>query len=318
MNVLKKNDNTLVQIKRKKKRYDPAHWELTSMVIVGVVYAFVFSYVPLYGILVAFKDFRYDLGIIGSPWVGFKNFEYIFKTKLMQRLIRNTLGYNLWFMLQGTIFGLIFAMCLEKMKSKWTIRAVQTSMQMPGMLSWIVVSYVVYALFAPTTGVVNTLLNKMGMEMISFYEEPKYWPFIFAIFAIWHGAGGSMLLYYGKLLSIDTELYEAATIDGGSAWQKFIYITVPMLRSMMTLILILDLGKIFHGNTGLFRFLTKNSPSLYNVSDNLDTYILRTLNDGGNLSRSSAANFLQTVCGLVLVLASNLIVRKIDPDSALF
>lgn len=301
-----------------RKKYDGQHWALTSFAIPGIVYTFIFSYLPMIGIVVAFKNYKFNLGLFGSPWNGLDNFVYLFKSNTLGTLLRNTLGYNLAFQIIGVATQLFFALMLLSISGrKWHIKIFQSSILVPYFLSWVVVSYISHT-FLANSGLINTVLTSLGASKISFYTEPKYWPFILVFFATWKGLGYGTLLYYGSMLSIDQQLYEAAELDGCGYWRKHFHITLPQMATTITILTILNLGGIFHSDYGLFFYLPKDSGALYSVTDVLDSYIIRSLRVAGSVGQSSAIGFMQSIVGFVLVITVNKIVSKIDNESALF
>lgn len=302
----------------KRRRFADGHWELFFMVVPAIVYVFVFCYLPMYGLAIAFKDYKYSLGIFGSEWVGLKNFEYIFRSNTLYTLVRNTLGYNLVFNILNIVIPAFLALMLFTISNKWSIKIFQSSMFIPNFLSWIVVSYISYAFLKSDIGFINAFRAKMGLENISFYTESKYWPLILIIFHTWKCAGYATLMYYGAMLSISPELYEAAEIDGCNYVKKHWYITLPHIKSTVIILLILSIGNICRSDYGLFYYLPRNSGSLYSVTDVLDTYIMRSITISGSLGQSSAFGFMQSIVGFILVVTSNAIVKRVDPDSSLF
>lgn len=303
---------------RKKKMFAPGHWTLTFMVLPAILCSFIFLYVPMPGILVAFKDFKFAKGIWGSEWCGLQNFKFLFESNTIGTLLRNTLGYNIVGLLLGIIVPVTFALCLERVRRKFAIKIYQSSMFMPYFLSWIVVSYFTRSLFSYDMGIINSILDAFGMERINFYNTPFVWPFILIFFATWKGMGYSTLIYYGQLLSIDPTLYEAAEIDGCGYFQKLRYISLPHLVQPILILLLLSIGGMFRSDYGLYYFLPNDTGALIGVTDVLDTYIMRTLRNASSLGPSSAISFLQSVVGFLLVLLSNWLVRLYDKDSALF
>ena len=305
-------------VERKKRKYNDGHWHLVSMLIPASVLVFIFSYIPMFGLIIAFKDYKYNLGFLNSPWNGFDNFVYIFKSNTFLTLVRNTIGYNVVIMILGIILNVFMALMLFTLISKWTIKIFQSSMFIPHFLSWVVVSYITHALLKTDSGAINVLLDSLGMEKISFYITPKYWPFILVIVSLWKGMGFSMLMYYGSMLSIDTQLYEAAELDGCGYVKKHYYVTLPHLTKTIIMLTLLGLGSMFRSDYGLYYQIPKDTGVLYPVTDVLDTYIMRAITISGSVGQASAVGFLQSIVGFILVMAANLTTKKIDSDSALF
>ena len=307
-----------VPIMGKKKKYDKDHWELASMVVPGVVYTFLFSYLPMVGLILAFKDFRFNLGMFGSPWVGMDNFRFLFASNTMQLLLRNTICYNLVFIFLNIISAVFAALCLNTIKRRTTLKIYQTAALMPNFVSWIVITYIVYALLAPDTGIINNILVKLGGEKVSFYSETKYWPLILTVFNTWKHIGYNGLIYYGTILGIDESLFEAASIDGCSEVKKVWYITLPHLKTTIITLTLLSLGGILTSDFGLFYYVPRNSGTLYPVTDVLTTYVNRAIRSGGSMNNASAVSFFTSIVGFILVVTTNLVVKKIDPNSSLF
>lgn len=292
--------------------------ELLLLQIPAIVYVFIFSYLPMIGLIIAFKDYKFDLGIFGSKWNGFDNFKYLLGSQTFYTLVRNTIGYNFASIFIGMFVSAVLALMLEAMTSKIAIKIYQSSMFLPVFLSWVVVSYISYALFAVDTGLINNILGHFGHDGISFYSETKYWPFILIFFGVWKGFGQTTLIYYGTLMSVDQEIVEAATIDGCGYIKRIFYILIPHLKQTMIMMFILAIGGIFRSDFGLFFYLPRDTGVLYSVTDVLDTYIMRSLRFSANVGMSSAAGFLQSVVGFITVVTVNTIVKKIDSESAVY
>jgi putative aldouronate transport system permease protein len=275
------------------------------------------AYLPMFGVIVAFKNYRYDKGILGSDWVGFKNFEFLFKSDTAWRITRNTVLYNLTYMILTTICALAVAIMLNEIAKRW-LKVYQTSMLLPYFLSWVVMSYITQAFLDHQSGFVNTILVSMGMEKIKWYFEAHYWPFILVIVHLWKSIGFSALVYYAGVLGIDAELYEAAKIDGAKRMQMVWNITIPQLTPLITILLILSLGGMFRGDFGLHYFIPNNNGMTYSTTDIIDTYIYRALSTLGDISMASAVGLYQSLVGFVLVIAANYTVRKINDENSLF
>lgn len=279
----------------------------------------VFAYLPMFGIVLAFKNYKVPKGLWGSDWVDplFKNFEFFLKSPDAARIIKNTLGLNLLFIFVGIFCSVVFALLLYEVKKGYQVKVYQTFAILPYFLSWVAVSYIVYALLEPTKGIINQLLVKLGGKGIAWYTEAKYWPWILLLVKIWHQVGLSCIVYYAALMGIDSELYEAADMDGATKFQKAIHISIPQLIPIITIMTLLDIGKIFRADFGLFYNVTRNMGELYSTTDVMDTYVYRAITTG-NLSMSSAASLIQSVVCLVTILISNAVVKKVNPDNSLF
>ncbi len=292
--------------------------EMLVLVAPAVIILFIFNYLPIGGIIIAFKDFKANLGFIGSPWVGFKNFEFFFKSQDAWRITRNTLGYNTMFIVLGLVISVSFALILNEIRSKTLLKFYQTVFFFPYFLSWVVVGYALYAFLNIEHGVINTALKSFGLEGKSWYTKSMYWPAILTAVNLWKIVGYYSVIYYAGLMSIDKQLFEAARIDGASKLQIITNISIPMITPLIILMVILQIGRIFYADFGLFYYLPRNIGLLYESTDVIDTYVFRALRVTGNIGMASAANFYQSVMGFILVLVSNLVVKKINTDYALF
>lgn len=288
------------------------------MLLPGVLCLIAFNYMPMAGVLIAFKNINYVKGFIKSDWIGFKNFEFLFRTPDAYVITRNTVLYNVAFIILGIAIAVFFAVALSELKNKFFSKTYQTVMFLPYFLSWVSVSYLVYALLKVDLGFVNrTILVPLGMKPIEWYTEPKYWPFIIIALHIWKVVGYNSVVYLAAITGIDPEYYEAAAIDGATKWQQIIHITIPSISTVMIILLILDVGRIFHADFGLFYHTTLNSGALYPVTNVIDTYVFKSLRITGDLGMAAAASLYQAVVGLVLVLATNAVVNKIDSEKSL-
>ena len=287
---------------------------LTMMALPGIILMILFKYLPLSGIVLAFKQYNIRDGIFGSAWNGLKNFEYLFRTKDAWIITRNTLGYNLLFIVLDLVLAVTMAIILNELHQKKAAKVYQTIFMAPYFLSWVVVSFVAYSLLSVDNGFIN---RAFGLN-VTWYSEPRVWPFILIIFQVWKTLGYSTVMYLGSIVGISNDYYEAALMDGATKWQQIRYITLPSLKSMMIVLTILAIGKIFYADFGLFYQLPRNSGPLFPVTNVIDTYVYRALKENGNIGMSAAASLYQSLVGFVLVLVSNFIVRKIDKDSALF
>nr|WP_318684577.1 ABC transporter permease subunit [uncultured Acetatifactor sp.] len=287
---------------------------LTLMALPGIILMILFKYLPLSGLILAFKQYNVRDGIFGSAWNGLKNFEYLFRTKDAWIITRNTLGYNLLFIVLDLIFAVTMAIILSELHQKRAAKVYQTIFMAPYFLSWVVVSFIAYSLLSVDNGFIN---RTFGIH-VTWYSESSVWPFILVIFQIWKTVGYSTVMYLGSIVGIPNDYYEAALMDGATKWQQIRYITLPCLKGMMIVLTILAIGKIFYADFGLFYQLPRNSGPLFSVTNVIDTYVYRALKETGNIGMASAAGLYQSVVGFILVLSSNFVVRKIDRDSALF
>lgn len=297
------------------KKWAPAY----LLMLPGLVYFFINNYIPMTGIVVAFKKYKVDTGIYGSPWNGFKNFDYLFATNDAFTITRNTLCYNLGFIVVNMVLGVLFAIFITEIKNKYAKKVYQSAVLFPFLISIIIVSYIVFGFLSADNGMINkSILEPLGMEGISWYTETKYWPFILVFVNSWKEVGYSCLVYIAGITGIDDAFYEAARIDGAGKLRQIWSITLPCLLPTIITIVLLNIGRVFYSNFGLFYQVPMNSGSLFDVTNTIDTYVYRSLMKIGNIGMASAAGFYQSVVGFCLVLISNTVVRKISPDNALF
>jgi len=291
---------------------------LSFMSAPGMLLIFVFSYFPMYGLIVAFKKYSFDTSILGSPWVGFSNFEFFLSSESFWPVIRNTLLLNLGSIVVTTFASIVMALLLYEITRPLLIKIYQTTLFFPFFLSWVVVSFASYAFLSENLGIFNSWLERLGFDTIGWYSERQYWPAILILASAWKNIGYGTLIYYASLLSIDKEYFEAAEIDGASRMRTVWFIALPFLYPILTILTLLSVGRIFYSDFGLFYFLPMQSGMLMPVTDVIDTYAYRTLRILGDFGMSSAVNFIQSVLGLVVIFAANHAARKIDQDSALF
>lgn len=299
-----------------------ANKELLILSTPGAIWFLLFAYLPLFGILVAFKKFRlsgnFFTSLITSEFVGFKNFEFLFSSGDAWIILRNTVLYNIVFVILGVVLPVIVALLLNELRNKGMAKVYQSSMFLPYFLSWVVVSYCLFAFLNPEKGYFNAILRQFGFEEISWYTEKKLWPFIIILMSQWKGVGYNTVVYLASICGIDRTYYEAAMLDGATKWQQVKFITLPLLKPVITILLIMSIGGIFKADFGLFYQLPKDSGPLYPVTNVLDTYIYRALKTGGELGMSSAAALFQSTVGFVLIMIANKIVSKVDNENALF
>lgn len=312
MDVKKKKN-----LKKSLKHYLPFY----IMAIPGFVYVIINNYIPLYGIQLAFKSFSYQKGITGSKWIGLKNFKFLFASNDAFIMIRNTLLYNIIWIFLGVVIGLGAAILFNEVLNKVAKRFYQTAILLPYLMSMVVVAYLAYAFLATDTGLINNAIVKglLGQEKgIAWYGDAKYWPFILTFVHIWKIIGFSMILYLSSLVGIDKTYYEAAMLDGATKWQQIRKITLPLLKPTIIMLVIMDIGRIFRSDFGLFYQVPMNQGALYSTTQTVDTYVYRALLVNQNFGMSAAASFIQSVVGFILVVAANKIVRKLDENSSLF
>lgn len=304
--------------KRGKNRFNRKTMVLFLMMVPGLIYIFINCYLPLPGLAIAFKRFDYSKGIWDSAWVGLSNFTYLFKTQDAFNIIRNTLGYNLIFIILGNIIAVAIAIMLNFLQGQMKKKVYQTLILIPYLLSTVVVSYIVYAFLGQESGFLNNLLVSVGQDKISWYTQSKYWPYILTIVYLWKTFGYSSILYYATVIGIDSSLYEAAMSDGANRWKQVWHVTLPGLKNTIITMVLLQIGKMFFSDFGLFYQVPMRSGLISSVTDTLDVFVYKNLAQLNDIGRAAAAGFLQSVLGFILILIVNMIVRKVDKDSALF
>ncbi|NMA94954.1 MAG: sugar ABC transporter permease [Clostridiales bacterium] len=292
---------------------------LYLMALPTVLYLVIFCYLPMVGLVMAFQDFNITKGILTSPFVGFRNFEFLFSTTDAWVITRNTVVYNLVFIVVNLVISITLALMLSSLRSAAYAKTMQTIYMMPFFLSYAVVAILVNAFLDRDNGLVNVIIRSTGEPgLINWYHRPKIWPPLLVFVNAWKGVGYQTVLYLAVISGISVELYEAAVLDGATNWQKARYITLPHLRHIIGISLILSMGSIFRGDFGLFYNVPMDNGMLYPVTDVIDTYIYRALIYLSNVGMSTAAGLYQSVVGFVLVIVANKIVTKLDADSAMF
>lgn len=306
-------------IKKKKGSSVKNTMALWLIALPGVLYLFINNYIPIMGVFIAFKNFSYAKGIWGSDWCGLSNFKFLFITDDAWIITRNTILYNLAFIILGTIISVLMAILLNELGEKIRGKFFQSTLLFPHLLSWVVTAYLVYALLGASNGFVNnTILKSVGKEGIDWYANGKFWPLILLVVYLWKNAGYNAIVYMAGIAGIDKEIFEAARIDGASRLKQITSITLPMLRPTIIIMTLMSIGRIFYSDFGLFYQVPMNSGPLFSVTQTIDTYVYRGLMEQGNIGMSSAAGVYQSLVGFVLVMIANYIVRKKDPENALF
>ena len=300
---------------KKLKKY----WPFYFMALPGLLYFFINNYIPMGGLVLAFEKYTVSGGIFGSKKIGLQNFKFLFSNADAWIMTRNTLLYNLAFIVLGLVISILTAYFLHELKSNHSRKFYQTVILFPSLLSIIIVSYLANALLAGDTGFINNhILRPLGLETVAFYSEKKWWPFILIFVHFWQMTGTSCILYLANMSAIDPSLYEAASMDGASRAQQFFRITIPCLVPTIITLTILAVGKIFNSDFGLFYQVPMNSGAIIDVTQTIDTYVYRGLMNTANLGMSAAACFYQSVVGFCLVMITNSIVRRISSDNAIF
>lgn len=292
---------------------------LFLMALPAILYLLIFAYLPMAGLVMAFQDLNITKGVFSSPFVGFKNFEFLFSTTDAWVITRNTVAYNLVFIVVNLAISVTLSLMLSSLRSSKFAKITQTVYMMPYFLSYAVVAIVVNAFLHRDNGVVNSFLRMMGNTgMTNWYHQTSIWPPLLVFVNAWKGCGYQTVLYLAVISGISRDYYEAAVLDGATKFQQARYITIPHLRFIIGISLILSMGSIFRGDFGLFFNVTMDTGRLYPVTDVIDTYIYRALTYLSNVGMSTAAGLYQSLVGFVLVLVSNKIVNRIDPESAMF
>ena len=305
--------------KGKKKNALKEYWPLYLMMLPALLYLLINNYIPMAGMVIAFKKLNFAKGIWASPWAGLKNFKFLFASRDAWVITRNTLLYNVAFILVNMVIGIAIAILITEVKNIKLKKLYQSAILLPFLMSMVILSYIVYALLSAENGLVNnSILPLFHMDPIQWYQKPKYWPAILIIANCWKGVGYGCLIYIASLIGIDPSFYEAARLDGASKWQQITKITLPSLVPTIITLLLLSIGRIFYSDFGLFYQVPMNSGVLVSTTNVIDTYVYRALIEQGNISMSSAAGVYQSLVGFCVVMLSNWIVRKVDKDQALF
>ncbi len=294
------------------------NWLLFLMLLPGVVYFFIFAYLPMTGVIMAFENYSYRGGMFGSPFVGLQNFRFLFSSGAAWRITRNTLLYNIVFISVDIVFQVSFAVMLSEMTSRVFKKTAQSLMFLPYFVSYVLLAAFIYNIFNYNYGTLNAVLTTAGMEKFDAYSSPGIWPFVLVFFNTWKGLGYGIVVYMAAITGIHGEYYESARIDGATKWQEIIHITLPMLRSTISVITLFAIGKIMRGQFELFYQIIGNNGTLYPTTDIIDTYVFRSLTQNFNVSMGTAAGLYQSLTSFILVLITNTIVTRVDPECALF
>lgn len=304
-------------VKSRKKRF--SNLSLALIALPGVLYLIINNYIPMFGVFLAFKKYSLKKGIFGSDWAGFDNFKFLFKTKDALIMTRNTVLYNVAFIIIGTIVAIAVAVMMCELGDKKRVKGFQALLLLPNLLSWVVIGFIVYAFLNADSGYLNnTVLRTLGINPVSWYATTGPWPVILIIVFLWKNMGYQSIVYMASISGIDKSIYEAAAIDGASKMKQIFKITLPLLKPTVITLVLMSIGRIFYSDFGLFYQVPQNSGALFNVTQTIDTYVYRGLMELNDVGMSAAAGLYQSFVGFVLVLIANFTVRKIDPDNALF
>lgn len=288
------------------------------LVIPAAVYTLIFGYFTLPYMLIAFQRFNFKTGILNSPWIGLDNFEFFFSSPRAWEVTFNTLKLNVLFIVVGTVAAMALAILFNELRSKLFSRLTQSTILFPHFLSWVIVSYILYSLLSTDYGIVNQVLAKLNLNPVNWYASPQYWTSILVITAVWKDIGMNLVIYLAAITGIDDTYYEAGRIDGATRWQLIRHITIPLMMPTIMILSLLALGKIMYGSFDMIYAIIKDNGLLYPTVDVIDTYVFRSLRTIGNPAQAMAVGLYQSVVGFILVWGSNRIVRKVNPDHALF
>lgn len=310
-------------IKKRRSRWTKDDTELALLALPTTVWYILFSFLPMFGIIIAFKEFRIKGGflssIVNSSWAGgngLKNFESLFNFGDIGIIIRNTLLYNIVFIILGIVIPVILALMIYQLHSRKATKVYQTALFMPYFLSWVVVAAVVFGFLSYDKGLLNGFVEQSGGERIQWYMQPSYWPYLLTFMNLWKSLGYGMVVYLASIVGMDGTYYEAAVIDGASKWNQMRYITLPLMKPVIIIMFILNIGRIFYSDFGLFYQVPQASNSLFDVTYTIDVYVYSMMKSG-TTGMASAAAFVQSAVGCLTILAANAIVKKIDSDSAM-
>jgi putative aldouronate transport system permease protein len=291
---------------------------LFLMLLPALAYFLLFFYLPFVGAYYAFVNYKYGLGLFRSPFVGFKNFRFLFVSNIITKLTVNTILYNAAFIVIGNFFQIMVAILLSHMGNQAYRRIAQTMIFLPYFISYVLVGVFAYGLLNYEYGMVNSLLHKLGMPSVRFYTSPSYWKYILTVTHVWKWLGYGSVIYLAAITSINSELYEVASIDGANAFRQIRSITLPMLKPTIVILLLFSIGSILRGQFELFYQMVGRNGLLYDATDILDTYVYRALRDTAEVELGTAAGLYQSVFGLAVILGANAIIRRIEPEYALF
>ena len=293
------------------------NFNLSLMVLPGVLLFLVFNYLPMLGIVIAFKDYNPNLGIMESPWCGLDNFKFFFTSQDAARVIGNTVMYSVTFLIVDLVAGVGLALMFYNLRSRRALKFYNTVVILPRFMSAVIVAFIVYIILNPSYGIANQLIQMFGGEGVQWYMKPAYWPVILTITHVWQTVGMNSIIYYASLMGMDESLLEAAALDGANTWQLTWHVVLPHLIPVMVITTILAIGHLFSGDFGLFYQVPKDVGLLYSTTDIINTYTFRALQTGA-LEKSTAVGLFQSITGLLLVTGTNSIVRKISPENSLF
>jgi ABC-type polysaccharide transport system, permease component len=291
---------------------------LFAMIIPAVLVVFIFSYMPMSGLILAFKDYRFNLGVFGSKFNGFENFRYLFQSGTGWLITKNTILFNLLNLITSQALAILIAIFISEINSKYFKKISQSIIFLPYFISWVIVGTFVYNIFNYETGVLTSVFHLFGMKPVNVYSMPGAWPWIICIFNAWKWCGYNSVIYIAAITGVDAETYEAASVDGANIFQRIRNITLPCIKPTIIIMLMLQVGRILRGDFEMFYQIVGNNGQLFNSTDVIDTYVFRSLLQNSNLGMTAAATFYQSVLCFVIIMVVNAIVKRIDEDYALF
>jgi putative aldouronate transport system permease protein len=302
----------------KKLRYFKRSIPFYIMFLPAFIYFLINNYLPMFGIIMAFKNVSFRDGIINSPWVGLTNFKFLFASADAWLITRNTVLYNVVFLVLGQLLGIFVGICLSEVRNKKAARVYQTLILLPHLMSMVIVSYLANAILNENYGLLNRILVVLGGEAINWYADAAYWPYILTIIRIWASIGFSSVIYLSSIVGINEDYYEAACLDGANKWQQIRHITLPLIKPTTVTLIILGMGQMMRSDFGLFYLVPLNTGALFRTTQTIDTYVYRALMTLGNTGMSAAAGFYQSIVGFLLILGANWLIRKLSRELALF
>lgn len=294
------------------------NWASYILLLPATLYTFIFGYATLPYLVIAFQKYNVAEGLFNSQWVGFKNFEAFFLSPKWFEVTKNTITINFFSIIFTTVLSVIISILLNEIKSKIFVKTTQSTFLFPHFLSWVVVSYMIYALFASDVGLINRVLDFLGLQRVNWYSTPKPWTWILVAVRVWKGLGFNVVIFLSAIIGIDPTIYEAAIIDGSSRLQRIRYITVPLLFPSISIVLLFAIGKIFYGDFAMIYSIIRDNAILYPTTDVIDTYVFRLLRKTGDPAQSMAVGIYQSILGFLMVFGTNYIARQLDEESALF
>ncbi|GLC31948.1 sugar ABC transporter permease [Clostridium omnivorum] len=303
-------------IKRKKSK---SSLPLLMLTIPGLLYLLINNYIPMVGVIIAFKSQDFSKGIFGGKWIGFNNFDFLFKTKDAWIMTRNTILYNLAFIVIGTICAIIVAILMTELTKKTISKFYQNALVLPSVISMVVVSYIAFSFLNSDSGLINkSILHVLGIPGVSWYSEPKYWPVILMVVYLWKSTGYASIVYMASIAGMDKSIYEAAKIDGAGKLKQITSITLPLLKPTVIIMTLMAVGRIMASDFGLFYQVPMNSGALYSTTQTIDTFVYRAMMQLNDTGMAAASGLYQSLVGFILVIVANGIVKKLDPENSLF